>query len=186
MLILIVGSPASGKTTLINECIGYKGFKSVKIGDLMLKYAKKSGYKGDRDGLRMLPADMQMKLQRHALLQLANLNGNYFIDTHISVEADGRYIHGLPNSSLGALKKVAGIIYVDAPIKDILSRRAADRARNREVEPASAIEIQKIVNLSALSNASWSLGVPFYILENGNGMLNRSVKRLKEIISELS
>jgi adenylate kinase len=184
MLALIVGSPASGKTSIIGKCKGYRGLKCIKIGDLMLECAKKSGYSGDRDGLRKLPIKETIGFQRLALKKLSTLRGSYLIDTHLSVESNGRFLLGLPKSSFGALKNVSCIIYVDAPTKEIISRRSLDKSRRREKESQLMIETQKGINLSVLSYLSWHLGIPFYLIENKNGMLEASVKRVKAIVDE--
>ncbi len=184
MLIFIVGSPASGKTSIVSRCKDYGGLQSIKVGDIMLKDARRSGYSGDRDGLRKMQLQEMLELQRRALRKLSRLRGDYLIDTHLSVEADGRFVSGLPESSLGDLKKASCIIYVDAPTEEIMSRRVLDRSRVREKESRLMIETQRGVNLSALSYISWHLGIPFYLIENRNGMLDASVKKVKAIIDE--
>lgn len=188
-IILVTGTPGAGKTSIILQCKSSSKIKyeDVTVGTLMENIAKQKGYiQGDRDQIRYLPNDRITELRQATFSSIAGMKGNVVVDTHASIEQHGRYVPGLPASETMLLEEgLKAIVCVDASTTDILMRRASDQNRRREVEDTRLVDMQRIINLSALSYYSLYLNIPLYVIDNKQDMLDTAVKRFEEIINEI-
>ena len=90
----------------------------------MLEFGLAKKYVKQRDELRYLDGNKFNELRNMAINKINSTEGNIIIDTHASVGENGRYMPGLPLGALDQFNhRVTGLIYIDAPTKDILDRR---------------------------------------------------------------
>ncbi|MGC8651876.1 MAG: AAA family ATPase [Candidatus Micrarchaeia archaeon] len=180
---IVTGSPGSGKSTLLK---GIKGYKIANIGDLMLKNALSRKYVDNRDKLRFLSTKKTDFLRELAFKDVKAMKGNVIIDTHASVEQNGRFVPGLPRSSMMLLGKgaVKALIYVYAPTKEVLARRRSDPTRKREKEPAEIIDIQHAMDIASIAQYSSDLNIPMYIVINRQGEIKKSTALLDSYLKD--
>jgi adenylate kinase len=187
-IILVTGTPGAGKTSVITQSKKITGVKyeDVIVGTLMERIAKEKGWAKDRDELRYLSNDRIAELREATFSAIAGMEGNIVVDTHASIEQRGRYVPGLPAGDTMLLKGgLKAIVCVDSSTDDILMRRAGDSNRKREVEDARLIDMQRIINLSSLTYYALKLNIPLYVIENKQDMLETTVKRFAEVLSEV-
>ncbi len=183
--VIIVGIPGAGKSTIIDRVTKDEDgkYKFVNIGSMMLELGVKRGYFKHRDEIRYQTNDERQELIREAFKEIAMMDGNIIIDTHASIGEHGRYMPGLPGDVVVGIKGLLrALITFDAPTADILSRRQKDKERRREVETADAIEMQKIINISALSALSQKYNVPLFVLFNEENKQDASEKTLRKYL----
>ncbi len=184
-IILVAGSPGAGKTTVLKEVGASFNSKIINMGSMMLQVAQKLGYATDRDKLRFLDLKKFNEVRNKALDEIEKMDGNIIIDTHASVGENGRYLPGFPVSFLDHLGHVRGLVYIDATTRDIMSHRSADASRKREHDDEPTIDAQRLINISMLSFASAYLNVPFYVVINRHGDMQKTVEEIKGRIREV-
>jgi adenylate kinase len=187
-IILVAGTPGSGKTTVLKGIGTSFNSTIVNMGTMMLEVAQKLGYVTDRDQLRSLDLKKFNEVRSKALDEIEEMDGNIIIDTHASIEENGRYMPGLPKIFLDHLGHVKGLIYIYATTKDIIVRRASDTTRKREDDDEATVDAQRFINISVLSFASTYLNIPLYVVVNRHGELEKAVdevkRRVKEVIGD--
>ncbi len=183
-IVVIAGSPGAGKTTLLESL---KGYKIVNVGTIMFKHALSMRSVKDRDEIRYLSNGLVDQLRLAAFKEISKMKGIVLVDTHASVERNGKFVPGTPRNALETLglRNIKAFIYIDAPTKDILERRLKDKKRKREIEKAEIIDAQRVVNLSILSAYSADLNIPLYIIINKQGKLEESKANLKAYLNEI-
>jgi adenylate kinase len=184
-IILVAGSPGAGKTTILKQVAGSFDSKIANMGTMMFEVGQKLGYVTDRDQLRFLSLKKFNEVRNKALDEIEKMSGNIIIDTHASVGENGRYLPGFPVSFLEKLGHVRGLVYIDATTKDIIQHRKGDGTRKRENDDAPTIDAQRLINISMLSFASAYLNIPFYVVINRHGDLERTVEEIKTRIHEV-
>lgn len=188
-IVIVASSPGAGKTTIISSVAGNGRYTIVNMGTLMLDIAMKGGYVEHRDQLRFLPNETMTALRNAAFKHIAQLPGRVIVDTHASVEQNGRYLPGLPVDAVNLLKGgLAGFIYIDASTEDVMKRRKSDKTRKRENEDSALVDLQRLINIAALSHYSSHFNVPLYVIINRQNQLGISVEsfrgKIKEIFGE--
>ena len=182
-IVVVTGSPGVGKTTLVKSLGGDPSFRIMSVADEMLPLAAEKGWAKHRDELRYMDNEQITTLRNYAFEKIAASDGNVIIDTHATVEQNGRYVPGLPGDAMEKFKGLmAGIIYIDASTDDILARRESDKERVREKEARHIIHMQRAINISALSYYSSYLNVPLYVVTNRQGRLDESMEKFKSCI----
>ncbi|MGC8687309.1 MAG: AAA family ATPase [Candidatus Micrarchaeia archaeon] len=185
--VIIMGSPGAGKSTLIDNL--NDKYKVVNVGSLMLKHALALHYVTDRDEIRYLDKTRMDKLRFMAFDDIKKMEGKILIDTHASVEQNGRFAPGTPKEALKriGLTRIKALIYIDASTKDIILRRKSDKSRRREMEPEILIDTQRMINIALLSAYSSDLNIPLYIIFNKQGKIKESASELaKHILDAFS
>ena len=181
----MTGLPASGKTSVIDGAIGrLHMYKIVTIGTLMADAALKKGISKDRDALRYLKTGAIDRLRHAAFATVARMGGAVIVNTHATVEQNGRFITGLPEKEVNMLN-VKGLIYIDADPKAIARRRSKDSSRKREAESVNEIEMQRQIDLSTLAHYATYLNIPLYIIQNKEGALKESQSRFKDALKDI-
>jgi len=183
-IVFVCGSPGAGKSSVIGG-ISSNGYKIVNVGNLMEEVAQKNGYAKDRDEIRFVSKEHYDELQVIAFKMISEMEGNIGLDTHGTVEQNGRYMPGITFGKAAHLKGLAAFIYIDALTQDIESRRKDDRTRRRENERPELVDVQREINMSILSACSTYLDLPFYVIFNERGKLESSVNELKVHLKEI-
>ncbi len=186
VIILVLGSPGAGKTTLINSVNGSEpenGFKVINIGTLMAEEAK--GENIQRDRLRYLNTASIRQLRKRAFERIAAMEGTIIVDTHATVEKGNKFIFGLPINDLQYMGTIQGIIYVDASPDELIKRRLVDTARKREADDEEVLNLQRQLNLSVVTMYGSTYDIPVYILHNKEGKLNEAENDFKSFINDI-
>ncbi|MGC8649020.1 MAG: AAA family ATPase [Candidatus Micrarchaeia archaeon] len=184
-LIIVVGTPSAGKTSIVKALENDENYKIVNLGDLMYEAGVKKGYIKDRDEIRYLDPDKAEELRTSAIEAVSKLTGNVILDTHASVEQHGRFLPGLAYYMFKYLKHTKGFFYIDAETGEILRRRKEDKTRSREIEPEWLINTQRDINLSIISYYSTHFNVPMYVINNKDGKLEESKMAFKEHVRKV-
>ena len=186
-VVIVTGMPASGKTSIIGSLAKKGRFRIVTIGTLMADSAIKKGIVKDRDELRYLKTEAIDRLRHAAFIKISQIKGPVIVNTHATIEQNGRFVAGLPYSEVRRLD-LKGLIYIEADPHAIIKRRAKDGSRHREVEGVREIESQRLMDLSTLAMYASGLNIPLYIIQNKEGSLKESQTRfmgaLKDIYGE--
>jgi len=184
-IVFVCGSPGAGKSSVIEGISSNKNYRVVSVGSLMEEIALKNGYAKNRDELRFLPKERYDSLQVVVFKKISEMEGNIVLDTHATVEQNGRYMPGITFKKAEHLKPLAAFIYIDALTQDIEDRRKGDETRRREKERPELVDVQREINMSILSACSAYLDLPFYVVFNEHGKLENSVKELKAHLREI-
>ncbi len=181
-MIVVMGVPGAGKTTVLMKAVEQSpGWRVVTWGDAMVKIAQEKGLVKDRDEMRKLPLDAMRKLQEETADRMAKEKGNWVLDTHCSINTPDGYYPGLPFSVLARMK-VRKLVLVDAPVEDIIRRRAADKTRKRDVQDRRELAAHEFANKALLFAYSAFTGAPAAIVENSDGKLEAAVAKLKALL----
>jgi adenylate kinase len=184
MMIIVMGLPGAGKTTVLNGAVsGFADWKVVNYGDIMFEMAKKDTLANERDEMRKLPLKKQRRIQDEAADKLSKMDGRLILDTHCSVHTPTGYMPGLPFEQLRKLK-VEYLVFISAPAKDILGRRQRDTTRKRDAVSIEDIERDISVNIAYLCTYSALSGAAASIIMNADGKLDYAVSRLRDIIKK--
>lgn len=184
-VVIVAGSPGAGKTTLIKGLASSPDIKIVNMGSLMLEIAKRDNLADDRDRMRLLPNDRISALRDRAFAEVAAMKGHIVVDTHATVEANGRYVPGLPVEQISRIKALRAIIYIDSLTEDILERRRHDKSRKRESEDRIRIDDQRQINMSILAVISSHLNIPLYIIFNRQNRLDEGIDALRANVEDI-
>ena len=183
--VIVAGMPASGKTAVISGTTRkLRRFKVVTVGTLTADAAIKEGIVKDRDRLRYINIHAIDRLRHAAFASISRLSGFVIINTHASVEQNGRFIAGLPKGEMAKLK-LKGLVYIDADPRAIVKRRARDSSRSREKESVHDLEVQRTFDLSTLAHYASDLNIPLYIIHNKEGALRESQKSFVSAINDI-
>lgn len=178
----MVGIPGVGKTTLVSKIVEILNSmnKSVTVksfGTVMLEEAKKNGLK-DRDELRNLSTEEQIKLQQMAAEKIAAMNENVvIIDTHAFITTDAGYYPGLPQHVLEIIKP-SNFISVSAKPEEIYNRRMNDNTRNRAKVSISTIKKELDVQAAMISACSVISGSPMKPITNREGKIEEAADKV--------
>ncbi len=184
-IVFVCGSPGAGKSSVVGGISSNGNYKIVNVGNLMEVMARTKGYAKDRDEIRFLSKERYDELQIAAFKMISEMEGNIVLDTHATVEQNGRYMPGITFGKAAHLKGLAAFMYIDALTQDIESRRKDDRTRRRENERPELVDVQREINMSILSACSTYLDLPFYVIFNERGKLESSVNELKVHLKEI-
>jgi adenylate kinase len=174
-IVFVCGSPGAGKTSIINGISKNKNYKVVNVGTQMTEVALKKGYIKNRDDIRFLKRERLNELQIETFKGISKMNGNIILDTHATVEQNGRYLPGISIEHTPHLNKLVAFVYIDSLTEDIAKRRKGDKTRRRENERVDLIDVQRLINISILSTCSTYMGLPLYIVFNEQGKLKGSI-----------
>ena len=183
-IIIIVGIPGVGKSTLISnatELLQNVGTTicTVVFGTVMFEEAKKLGI-NDRDQIRKLSIDVQQKLQTMAAQYISGLKGStVVVDTHLFIKTPSGYYPGLPMNLILELKPDK-LILVTANSEEILRRRKKDNTRARDIISDEEIKKDLSVSQSMISCLSILTGAPFEIIYNHDDVIDSATSLMVE------
>lgn len=182
-VILVLGSPGAGKTTLIEGVKAGGALKIVNIGTLMLEEAEAAGV--TRDRLRYLPTSRIRALREKTFRHIGAMKGAIVVDTHATVEKGNKFIFGLPIDELPLMGRISGIIYVDASTDELMKRRVADTRRKRESDDEEVLNLQRHLNLSVVAMYGSTYDIPVYILHNKEGKLKEAKADFEKFVDDI-
>ncbi|VVC03618.1 Adenylate kinase [Candidatus Burarchaeum australiense] len=181
-MIIVMGTPGAGKSTVLGEASkDRKEWTVVNYGDLMVDIAKEKKLVSSRDELRKLSVANQRTIQAAVGDKLSKMGGKVILDTHCSINTPQGYYPGLPNSLLAKLR-VDALVLVNAPLEDILGRRKSDTARVRDAQVREELAEHIRINEAMLAAYSVLSGAPVLIIDNANGKLDVAVERLEALL----
>ncbi len=185
-LILLVGTPGAGKSTVIGAISKGTKISVINLGDVLLQIAKERTGLTDREKLGVRGED-EIKADRElAFRKIIEKKQDSIIDTHLTIKFGRRYIPGVTIGELEHIR-IKAIIYIDATAKEIWSRRHRDTSKpgRRNMNDTEAeIDEQRNINLAILSSCAIYLSIPIYIIYNSEGKQSEAVAELSRIIKE--
>ncbi len=187
-VILVTGSPGVGKTAIVSKLKDDdKSIMCVSIGTIMTEIAVARGELTDRDEIKYLPRSRYVSLQEEAWDRVSEIEGIVVVDTHITVEKNGRFLPGIPIKLMTQIKGLSAMIYIDASNEELARRRTRDgyTKRHREMESGMETDVQRYMNLGGLSYYSVHLNIPIYIIYNRDNRLDEAVMECKKAIKEV-
>ncbi len=197
-VVIAVGVPGVGKTSVINAAIEKAPSRGlhvevVNFGDIMVKTAAKLGLiesEADRDKMRKLPLNEQIKLQIDAANYIYKLaeesKGVVVVDTHVFIKTPAAYLPGIPKYILDALKP-RGIIVITADPENVVARRQKDKdVRERDAEEIKSIDMHQQITLFGASAVSIYSGANLTIIENKEGKLEEAAEMFLNALVEFA
>ena len=185
-LIVIVGIPGVGKTTVIEKLVESLATLDIKshisvFGSVMLDEAKKIGIK-NRDELRTLTVKEQKKLQISAANKISNLKYPFiFVDTHLFIKTSEGYCPGLPFDILNSLSPNQ-IILVEAKPEEIVERRNTDITRKRDNLSLDEIIYELNLGRSMLSSSAVISGATIKTVNNNNDDIENTIMEITNLL----
>ncbi len=187
-ILLILGIPGVGKTTLLMEAMRIAKSSGVAIvmvtfSDIMLRRAQGEGLVSHRDEMRKLPPEIQLKLQKEAAGEIHSMAKNQIVlvDTHALIKVGlGAFLPGVPRAVAETLSPTQ-VIHIEAPPEDIASRRSKDKSdRRRDVDAVEDLSLH--LNLSRVASMviAAQTGAYLRIINNREGELATTAQRLSE------
>ena len=177
-IVVVVGIPGVGKTTLINKIVEkikdhVKSVNVTSFGTIMLEVAKENGLQ-NRDELRKLPVSEQKKLQKDVAEKLSKIVGDVvIIDTHAFIKTPEGYNPGLPYHVLQIIEPTHFIL-VTAKTEEIYNRRMKDETRSRDKVSITTIKKELDIQSAMMSACSIISGSPLKPVLNSEGKLEEA------------
>ncbi len=189
MIILVVGVPGVGKTTVINEAKKYlkKDIAIINIGDIMFELAKERFNINTRDEIRKkISFQDQVQLQIEAANRILEIgkNKDVIVDTHFVIESFEGYIPGLFKEFAEIIKPNAIAIIISDPDKIFLRRLKDSNIRARDIENLERIKIQQEMTIYYSLILMYEFKCKVEVIENEEGLIEESSKKLAEFINK--
>jgi adenylate kinase len=167
-VILISGVTGVGLSTICQQVRRQleDDYKLINFGDSMLEQAATHGITTDRDELSSLSRRETRRLQRRAGEYVSDLaeTENVLLATHLVVETEAGYVHGLPDSVRHDISPTAFVL-VEASPETILERRS-DTDRDLGEATPRAVEFEQDLNRTAALEYAYDLDAPVQFVEN--------------------
>ena len=185
---IVVGIPGVGKTTVITktrDILLQSGYNTtvVVFGSVMLSEAKKMGI-ADRDQIRKLSLSGQQNLQNLAADYICSVKEDLVIvDTHLFVRTSSGFFPGIPQNVIQKLKP-RNLILITATPEEILTRRAKDESRNRDMVSIEEIKKELGLSISMISTISILSGSAFEIVDNHQGSSEDTASFIARILTK--
>jgi len=159
--------------------------KIVIYGDYMVEIAKEQGLVRHRDEMRKLPIDIQKDLQEKAADRIykesLSFEGVVLVDTHGFIKTPSGFFPGLPERILKLLNPSFTVL-IEADPKEIASRRAKDKTRERDVELEGLIKLHQELNRMAAVTYATLTGCNIVIIRNEEGKVEKAAEELAKNI----
>ncbi|MHA1754079.1 MAG: adenylate kinase [Candidatus Odinarchaeia archaeon] len=189
-IVIIAGTPGVGKTTVVNlavEKAKAKGFNNIVIsnyGTAMFEVAKAENLVSERDEMRKLPPEVQIRLQKIAAKKIREdaVKGDIVIvDTHMLISTPEGYLTGLPSWVAEELRPDV-IILIEADPERIVKRRLKDSTRNRDLEEIEAIKLHQDLSRSTAISCAVLIGSILKIVNNPPGQPDAAAETISKIL----
>jgi len=190
MIIIVVGVPGVGKTSVINESKKYLKyeFEVVNTGDIMFELAKEKYNINNRDEIRKkLTFEQQKELQREAIKRIKEMEkeNDIILDTHLVIESYEGYIPGMLREYSEILRPDGIVIIISDPDKIFVRRLRDIQIRGRDIENLKRIEIQQNLTIYFTTIFMFEYGTIVEVINNEEGLLEESAKKFAEFLNKL-
>jgi adenylate kinase len=181
--VVVVGIAGVGKSTVVEKArLALEGAKTMVFGTSMFEAAKRLRWVKHRDEMRALPVEKQKRLQKVAAKEISLGKGNViFVDTHLFIRTPEGFWPGLPFDVIRTLKPTH-LMLVEARPSEILSRRANDKTRYRDVITMDEVESELVLARTLLSTASLISGAPMLIVRNEEGKVDEAAQKIVDVL----
>ncbi len=185
---IVTGIPGVGKTTVLNKAadIARQDYtvEIVNYGSVMLETAVSSGFVESRDQMRQLPPEKQRKIQKIAAETIAKRTEQgklLIVDTHMLIKTPEGYLAGLPDWVVTTLEPDV-IVLVEAEPESIFSRRSKDESRLRDKDSTTEISTYQNLCRAAAIACSVLSGATVKIINNQEGMVDKTAEELAVVL----
>jgi len=190
MIVIVVGVPGVGKTSVINEAKKYLKyeFKVVNTGDLMFELAKEKYNINNRDEIRKkLTFEQQKEIQKEAIKRIKEMEkeSDIILDTHLVIESYEGYITGMFREYAEILKPDGVAVIISDPDKIFVRRLKDIQIRGRDIENLKRIEIQQNLTIYFTTIFMFEYGTIVEVINNEEGLLEEAAKKFAEFLNKL-
>jgi adenylate kinase len=190
MIVIVVGVPGVGKTSVINEAKKYLKyeFKVVNTGDIMFELAKEKYNINNRDEIRKkLTFEQQKEIQKEAIKKIKEMEkeSDIILDTHLVIESYGGYIPGILREYAEILRPDGIAVIISDPDKIFVRRLKDIQIRGRDIENLKRIEIQQNLTIYFTTIFMFEYETIVEVINNEEGLLEESAKKFAEFLNKL-
>jgi adenylate kinase len=189
-VVIVTGIPGTGKSTVCNELLKLaeksgKKMSLINFGSIMVELSKNHGEILHRDQLRksglFFQRDLQTKAAESIAKKIVEADGDFVVDTHMSIKTTNGYLAGLPSKVLQILKPNLFVL-VEAEPSEVLSRRIKDKTRKRDKALESEIAEEFLFSRLIAASCAVLTGAPVKIVKNPS---EKQVEAAEEILKLL-
>ena len=190
MIVIVVGVPGVGKTSVINEAKKYLKyeFKVVNTGDIIFELAKEKYNINNRDEIRKkLTFEQQKEIQEEEINRIKEMEkeGDIILDTHLVIESYEGYIPGMLRDYAEILKPDGIAVIISDPDKIFVRRLKDIQIRGRDIENLKRIEIQQNLTIYFTTIFMFEYNTIVEVINNEEGLLEDSAKKFAEFLNKL-
>ena len=190
MIIIVVGVPGVGKTSVINEAKKYLKyeFKVVNTGDIIFELAKEKYNINNRDEIRKkLTFEQQKEIQKEAIKRIKEMEkeNDIILDTHLIIESYEGYIPGMLREYAEILRPDGIAVIISDPDKIFVRRLKDIQIRGRDIENLKRIEIQQNLTIYFTTIFMFEYSTIIEVINNEEGLLEESAKKFAEFLNKL-
>ena len=190
MIVMVVGVPGVGKTSVINEAKKYLKyeFKAVNTGDIIFELAKEKYNINNRDEIRKkLTFEQQKEIQKEAIKRIKEMEkeSDIILDTHLVIESYEGYITGILREYAEILRPDGIAVIISDPDKIFVRRLRDIQIRGRDIENLKRIEIQQNLTIYFTTIFMFEYNTIVEVINNEEGLLEESAKKFAEFLNKL-
>jgi adenylate kinase len=190
MIVIVVGVPGVGKTSVINEAKKYLKyeFKVVNTGDIMFELAKEKYNINNRDEIRKkLTFEQQKEIQKESIKRIKEMEkeSDIILDTHLVIESYEGYIPGMLREYAEILRPDGIAVIISDPDKIFVRRLRDIQIRGRDIENLKRIEIQQNLTIYFTTIFMFDYGTIVEVINNEEGLLEEAAKKFAEFLNKL-
>jgi len=190
MIVIVVGVPGVGKTSVINEAKKYLKyeFKVVNTGDIIFELAKEKYNINNRDEIRKkLTFEQQKEIQKEAIKRIKEMEkeGDIILDTHLVIESYEGYITGMFREYAEILRPDGIVVIISDPDKIFVRRLKDIQIRGRDIENLKRIEVQQNLTIYFTTIFMFEYNTIVEVINNEEGLLEESAKKFAEFLNKL-
>jgi adenylate kinase len=177
MIIILVGVPGAGKSTILKAVTNACTVNIVNYGEVMLQQAAKQGL--ERDCLRRLPVKQQQEMGLAAAQCIVEQSDSLTIKTPVG------YCPGIPLEILNILNPKA-LVFIQTSPQRIMERRLRDGSRQRDEENLTELTLHQELTKNYLITASALTGAALCMINNDEEKLSQNIDPLVNLIHSIS
>jgi adenylate kinase len=190
MIVMVVGVPGVGKTSISNEVKKYLKyeFKVVSTGNIVLELAKEKYNINNRDEIRRkLTFEQQKELQREAIKRIKEMEkeNDIILDIHLVIGSYNAYIPGMIREYAEILRPDGIAVIISDPDKIIMRRLKDIQIRGRDIENLERIKIHQNLIIYLATILMFEYGTIVEVINNEEGLLEESAKKFAEFLNKL-
>jgi Archaeal adenylate kinase len=178
---IVVGMSGVGKSTVLEEAmkLASNDYEIINYGDRMLETAMDMDLVQDRDELKDIDSETQIKVQRKAAESILedSQEGNILVDTHAAIRTPQGFLPGLPRWTIENLDP-EHLILLDASSEEIYERTQDDDNRNREHDSPDEIDEYRDAAKRMLSAGAVLTGSYMKTVMNHDGEAQQAAQEL--------